>query len=865
MNYPNDFINKIICGDAIEQLKKFPSNYFDSIVTDPPAGISFMGKTWDDDKGGRDQWIKWLSEVMREGLRVLKPGGHALVWSLPRTSHWTGMALENAGFEVRDIVHHVFGCLSEDTEVLTNNGWLRYDRIQKHEDLSILTYNIDTDEYRFEIPEKWNEYTIKDTCYRIQSNHTDQIVSRNHRVLIEREGKLLFQFAEDLEQEQEANIPILESMFMLSKSVSNTHKRTSDKKPFLFTKVFRDDNSTKEKTRPNMHELWNSVQTKEQDGVRQSKVLLQQVQRGNEIKQPIIKLTSEKDCTLGKNRVDTRRYQIQKRTDDGKKEPCMEGRNNISSEEGILCECKYKICVVPHGFPQNGSERWICNGTPDNNGEATESSYSKIGMRSSYQSQSNGQSDREPDVIQEQSRPQEIRSRKSYNTTLATINPIEYSGLIFCPTVSTGCFVARRNGKIFLTGNSGFPKSLDISKQIDKQAGVEREVIGTKQHSSSLENALNNKIGYLQDDANKNNKKMFGYGEESITIPSTLKAKQWSGWGTALKPAVECWWLARKPISEDTVAENVLKYGTGGINIDGCRVPYESTKDYETLVDNYKGGLERATPETKENWTLHGGGWKLGKGIEIPNETKGRFPANLIHDGSDEVLAEFAKAGNNKGAFAPVKRGQDGKSNGIYGDFAEKGDDGKSYYNDTGTAARFFYCAKPSKSERDDGLTIQIGEDRKTPMAGRGQGGLKCEICGKWKNSGSPCVCPTPKFVEVKFESKPNLNHHPTVKAQALMEYLIKLITPPNGIVLDMFAGSGSTLIAAKKLGHPYIGIEIDAEYCEIAEQRLATILNTSSLCVRNVIHIVNDTLYKKINTPNSRIKQPIIANIFEV
>ena len=102
-------INQIICGDSLEILKELPSNSVDTVITDPPAGISFMGKEWDSDKGGKEHWIAWMTDVMKECYRVAKPGATALVWAIPRTSHWTATAIENAGWEVRDVITHLFG------------------------------------------------------------------------------------------------------------------------------------------------------------------------------------------------------------------------------------------------------------------------------------------------------------------------------------------------------------------------------------------------------------------------------------------------------------------------------------------------------------------------------------------------------------------------------------------------------------------------------------------------------------------------------------------------------------------------------------------------------------------------------------
>lgn len=378
----------LLHGDCLEVLKTLNDSSVDSLVTDPPAGISFMGKDWDDDKGGRKEWCAWMESVMRECLRVLKPGAHGLVWSIPRTSHWTATALEDAGFEVRDCITHLFG--------------------------------------------------------------------------------------------------------------------------------------------------------------------------------------------------------------------------------------------------------------------------------------------------------------------------------------------------------SGFPKSLDISKAIDKAAGE---------------------------------------------TPKTEAAKQWQGWGTALKPAAEFWWLVRKPLSEKTVAANVQKWGCGGINIDGCRVGQREEPQFT--------GKKRVSSFGGENQDYKNPKFYDGR-IQLP---PGRFPANLVFSHSpyctDEMcdiecavkqLDEQSLAGGmhsaGKARIGGAKQTNGGALFGV-GNHAGNG----TRLGDSGGASRFFYCAKISKSERNAG----------------------CEHFGETRS-----------------------NHHPTVKPKKLMGYLCKLITPPGGTVLDPFMGSGSTGIAAKENGFEFIGIERDREYFDIARARIA-------------------------------------------
>ena len=294
---------------------------------------------------------------------------------------------------------------------------------------------------------------------------------------------------------------------------------------------------------------------------------------------------------------------------------------------------------------------------------------------------------------------------------------------------------------------SGFPKSMNVSKAIDKAAGAEREVIGEHQ------NPAGNKAG-----GNSLNMSAVGMPEKAfITAPATPEAQQWDGWGTALKPALEPITVARKPF-KGTVANNVLEHGTGAINIDGCRVTCDpadfgdpsrfqtARKGNDSWDRQDKGMFDAGRP----------GGWVNG----VPS---GRWPANLIHDGSDEVTELFPQTTSGKPSGV---RGAS-KHNVAYADVAIGSE--LTGYGDSGSAARFFYCAKCSKKDRDDST-------------------------------------------------------HPTMKPTDLMAYLCRLVTPPDGIVLDPFMGSGSTGKAAAREGFSFIGIDKEEEYVAIASKRLQVI-----------------------------------------
>ena len=289
---------------------------------------------------------------------------------------------------------------------------------------------------------------------------------------------------------------------------------------------------------------------------------------------------------------------------------------------------------------------------------------------------------------------------------------------------------------------SGFPKSLNIGLAIDKKNGVESEVVGTAKSGANSR----------------------AYQSEETTTAGEYEIKkannEWSGWGSCLKPAFEPIIMARKPF-KGSLVDNVLKYGVGGLNIDECRI------DYNGEVPNIGG---RAKHDRGEGY-----GFKA-MGEDCAANTSGRFPANVIHDGSHEATKDFPfttcserSEKNNKdteytNTYTPPKA--------MYS--------ANNTYGDEGSASRYFYCAKASSKDRDEGLTI----------------------------------------VE-------NKNIHPTVKPMELMQYLIKLVCPKGATILDIFNGSGSTGKAVafenreRNMDYKYIGIELDPEYCKISEARI--------------------------------------------
>jgi site-specific DNA-methyltransferase (adenine-specific) len=321
---------------------------------------------------------------------------------------------------------------------------------------------------------------------------------------------------------------------------------------------------------------------------------------------------------------------------------------------------------------------------------------------------------------------------------------------------------------------SGFPKSLDVSKAIDKAAGAEREVIGTQKLSGNAAQTTKEKGGTYASNTDSIGVKPI---EVSITAPSTPEAQQWQGWGTALKPAFEPVIVARKPI-EGTVANNVLKWGTGGLNIDGSRIGTETISTHNAPKGSFAGGEPDRGSDTSSY-----------------KEHTGRWPANIILDPyTAELLDE--QSGDRPGGTFPAKRGQAVNTSFASG---QETVGGQRSMGDSGGASRFFYVAKASKRDRNEGLDDLDAQRHSDRELADGVGGDN----------------PRNRTNQAKQ------NFHPTVKPTSLMEYLIKLVTPPQGTVLDPFTGSGSTGKAAILQGFDFIGIEMTEEYLPIIEGRL--------------------------------------------
>lgn len=326
---------------------------------------------------------------------------------------------------------------------------------------------------------------------------------------------------------------------------------------------------------------------------------------------------------------------------------------------------------------------------------------------------------------------------------------------------------------------SGFPKSLDVSKAIDAHNGDERPVVGRGNGAAS---------------SNTNSLGTFA-PEYDRTSAASAASAAWSGWGTALKPACEPIVVARKPLGM-TVAACVLAHGTGGINIDGCRIPFATEDDQAAAAAAQRLCREPQHGHGIGDMGIHGENQASSLAPYLASMDAGRWPANVIHDGSPEVLEAFARYGDRPSGASVGDGGR------IFG--AGGGPTHDGYAGDSGTAARFFFCAKASRAERELGCgglpTHTAGE---ATHREDGSDGLNSPRAGAGRTAAGI------------------RNVHPTVKPLALLRYLCRLVTPPGGVVLDHFSGSGTCGMAALLESFRYVGCELGADHAAIARARI--------------------------------------------
>lgn len=754
------------------------------------ASTGFMGKTWD----GGD--VAFRSETWAALAEHLYPGGFGMAFASSRGQHRMACAIEDAGLRIMPTIGWVYGCLSEDTEILTDKGWQRYDQLLVGS--MVMCYNIDSDNYSFLPTEGIYVYPYNDTAYHIQSDNTDQIVSRNHHCLVERAGRIIFKEAETLECQE--SVPFLEDVCCLQKTIYDQRCQTKSQENLFRQMPIRDNQKTSERSevqkigqRMHLSSMWkiflpDTSKLKKGRFTHLFKSLQWHFEGGR----------MEKAWTQGEVWMDRGESKILQQKNVWPKQSRMERRCHLSKSKRKLRELFNQICKVPRRIYQHGTQGRLCYGASTQGSSSVWTPTYSQGSSTSYRWQPREQRLKQSDVICNQQGAQAIRGQEGTqtNTTLATITPIHYEGIVWCVKVPTGAFVARRNGKIFITGNSGFPKATRIDTQVDRAAGV--DIKRGAAHPAFAPRGVN----YRADEFSDNN---HSDGEKHTATSD--KAKAWAGHrygGQVLKPALEFIIVFQKPYSGRPI-DNITETGAGAINVDGGRIP----TNWED--DPTRRGWQGGNATNSESIFGNNGSER----VSHPNN-QGRWPANLILDDSEKVRAMFPET--KSGA---VKSGSPRGGKGKHLPGLSQSANRNNFEASEGSAARFFYqtnwnyeiaealaqadpiryCAKPGRKERDAGLDDLPLQTRNRVNAG----GLENEE--RW----AP--------VEAR-------NTHPTVKPISLCKYLATLLLPPEEYaprrILIPFAGSGSEMIGAMLAGwDEVIGIEMSVEYTPIARARL--------------------------------------------
>jgi len=570
--------NIIHCGDCIEVMRTLPDCSVDAVVTDPPYGLGFMGKAWDTfdpeavsemrrkadarqsiianpvlkrnegkvykagiarDAGTYDRsntgirgYQAWCYDWAVEALRVLKPGGYLLASNSPRMYHRMACAVEDAGFEIRDQIMWLYGCLSDDTELLIDGRWEPYHKASLGG--RALGYNISDGTFSWQQIERYYEYEYDDTAYSIQSDHTDQLVSRNHRCIVERSGVEGFEFAEITARERKIRVPVLESVSALLNDLPDIEPIPSgqeqDVQQGMLQCADREGQLQQQPSRDAQRKKQGDLCGMRQDDLPQYKASCAGSDAG-------MQSTLQRDTTRGSMEAARPQGAVGMVSgnasglcsqDDGAKQSGVEGRGDVLSQERKLQA--NQVCSLPSGISGNGTQGRLCDGTSADRRAGNGQVATQNGSGTSREPRSARQCAGESNAIQQQPSAQTTRGTRYTRTDMARIKPRHYKGIVWCIGVATGAFVARRNGKIFITGNSGFPKGHRISHDYERRLCERRPD---------------------PDDPDKMDWFYLSDGERMVREPPfrDADANEWAAWNMALKPAHEPIVMARKPLS----------------------------------------------------------------------------------------------------------------------------------------------------------------------------------------------------------------------------------------------------------------------------------------------------------------------------
>lgn len=784
-------------GDSREVIKTLADNSIDAVVCDPPyalvsivkrfgsknaspaksegasgvykrASAGFMGQTWDTGETAFDP------EFWGEVWRVLKPGGHLIAASGTRTYHRLACAVEDAGrwlldadgnpvldadgapvwqhlgFEVRDMISWLYGCLSDDTEILTSEGWKL--GIDVREGETVAAWDAETGAVVLAPVLQHTLTPYRGDLVRLVNDDTDQLLTPNHRVY-------------HRAAERKMTAGVRSRTFPSAYSVAEAAQISRWNPIKLPCAGFHSGEGI---GGLDYASLLGWVWTEGGfDKAPSSGVRVYQSETANPAKVAEIEALFER-INPGRKRYDrTRPYTHNGVTRDAS-ETCWFFTGELAQRVRLDLPDKRptwsllwrmtqaeKLAFLDAAMKGDGSGDDFYQKQPE---DLTwfQALLSVTGQRGKINLRKAPRDGGGVCITPRETT--ELQRRHLVNASQP------YDGDVWCVRVSTGAFLARRNGKVFITGNSGFPKSHDVSKGIDRANGDERPVIGDSPFASRKVNGS----------AGVNSVGLSATAGSKITSAASAASAAWEGWGTALKPACEPWVLARKPLA-GTVAANVLAHGTGALNIDGCRIGWPDGIAPEIGTPGWGGPAKKLTAVP---------GQDAETVDRTPPNKSGRWPANVVHDGSEEVVQAFPYTESGEGA---VKRASAAGSQGnALGKESRPAGMPMISHGDAGSAARFFYSAKADPDDR--------------------------------------------------MGSK-----HPTVKPIDLMRWLCRLVTPPGGVVLDPFAGSGSTGVAAMLEGFESILIEREADYVADIERKVVFYRGEGRLAIQEKGKAKND------------------------